>query len=225
MSAGELSPGLRQIRECAQEAISACGFDSTGDLARSLVSEYSEEYGVDFALVLFDFIAFHYAGRVHPQVAVEESGRFLFTLGDLIELYAIELQCDVNDVLIPLLCGDLLESEGVEADLVEQIRRTVRAAQTTLAAHFWVRRGNAPLGVQQHLNLEDLCAVARGLSVLGAMLVQVVEGIGLPAPVIAGSLLPHVRAILERLASDRDESLETVISGYWMALSGPFLEG
>jgi hypothetical protein len=221
MAAG-LTPKERSMRECAQEIIAAHVVSVGTGTRDKLIAEYVQASGPDLALMIYDFVTFQYVDGMGPDEAVLGSGRFLFTLGALIEDVANVAGCDSNEVLYPLINSDLKPSESMPPDEQEMqgyLSTAMRAAQTTLAAHFLVRRGHPPIGIQAHANLDDLCVVTRGLAALGALLIACAEEWGLTAEDMIRILLKPVGQILDEIAEQQGRPVHLVLNDYWMRLS------
>lgn len=93
----------------------------------------------------------------------------------------------------------------------------MRAAQTCLVAHFRVRRGLKPWGIQQNLDLGDMVAV---VWMLGVILQDMVTLFPDEAHEdLVKVLLEDVETILRAMARAMDVPVSEVVSEYFLQLA------
>lgn len=225
MTAGDsrLPRRIREVRDCAQEIISARILSIDDATCEALIDEYANEYGIELAMVIYGFVRWHYVEGLTGEAVVSGSWPFLWALGELIEGVADRSGCAVEEVLHPILAGELQALPEATADELEmhaQVRMAIRAAQATLAAHFLVRRGHPPIGIQRQIEVDSLHLVSRTLGLLGEVVVLGAVDHGVSCPDLVEVLLVPVGRILRELAAANQLSVEAVLSGYWTELAG-----
>lgn len=212
---------LRDTRDCAQEVIAAhvLGFDvETRD---ALIVEYTLQCQLDLALSIYGFIRLHYVEAIPGIAPSTGAWPFLWTLGHIVEGVAALSGASVEEVLYPILTGEMELESDLAPDELQQftaIQTAVRGAQATLAAHFLVRRGRRPIGIQENLKLDDLHVVTRTLAILGEALLYAATERGVGTEDLVRVLLDPVAQILHELATELDRPLEAVVAEYWMQL-------
>lgn len=209
------------VRQAAQQVISAYVLNVEPRDRLLVIGECAREHGTEVAVALYEFIVLHYLDALEQHDPVTELGRFLYTLGDLVERVAAEGDQPATDVVLPLILSDLVGD--AEEDLGERgdaVRRAVRAAQAALAAHWLVRGGIEPLGLLQALDLEDMRVVTRVVATLGEVLLDAADVVwGLSCEQIISVLMPTVDQVLEQVAAEQEVPVAEVVVTYWHQLA------
>ncbi|NDL61145.1 hypothetical protein [Phytoactinopolyspora mesophila] len=208
---------LQCVRQCAQEIISAHVIEQDTSLRDRLITEYASAHE-RLLDVIYAFVQSHVVETVVPQAEIAED-RFAYMLdasATLLQLMGESIGVSPS-ALAPVFLEAHLESVR---DLTGQGARAVTlAAQTCLAVHISVRRGQEPLGIQRHLDLDDMCAVVQELDQMVQLLLRVVVARVGQLAVIEHLLDHHIERILQVQAVASGVSVSAHVRRYWEALA------
>ena len=204
---------VSNVRGCAQEVISAHLLHKDDGVRDALIDEYVEEFGIELLHCLFDFIYMHVVEDLDERVAVVKFNFMLNSLGGLVGAVARENNDTPFDLTMLLAASTYAGAEVSEGRVF-----ALKAAQTCLVVHMLVRQGEEPWGVQQNLDLADMCAVTQ---VLGDMISTLMRGVQevVSDAFLIKELLPRVEDILRRSAAAQGKTVEAVLAEYWAELA------
>ncbi|MBM0127577.1 hypothetical protein [Pimelobacter simplex] len=158
-------------RLALQEIITCQVVMKDGATRDRLIGEGVEHHGVHLVRSAVGFINANAALEVEREFAENRFYYMLTRVGDLCELLAHVDDSPVVDVILALAGADY-EVTDEDEETGQKLTTAIRAAQTCLLAHHFVRRGSAPWGIQQSLDLDDMIPVVQ---MLGHLLLEVAD--------------------------------------------------
>jgi len=202
------------VRQCAQEVISAHVLAKDYRMRDALIEEYVEAHGPELLACIYEFVYTHAVASVEEAAAQNHFYFMLDGLGSLIESIAGEQDEDGYELAVSLCTMCFEDEDEVAPERVE----AMKAAQTCLVVHMLVRQGGEPWGVQQHLDLADMCVVVH---MFGDIMWTLVKWVREPLgdPFVIKELLAGVGSILRALARSQNVTLSMLISDYWGKLA------
>lgn len=186
-----------------------------------LIVEHVEALGPNIVRSVVGFIYSHAADEVAAEVVTDRFYFLLSRIGRLTGLLADVSGVDEFEVVHTLASIDYKYSEDPEEEclpeVAEQFERAMRAAQTCLVAHYFVRRGSVPWGIQDSLDLEDMCAV---VEMLGTVLLDLVMAFDDEHhQLVVKLLLDDVETILRSMARSERIPVSELVSRYFVRLA------
>lgn len=229
MTADQSDPdleGMRAVRRVVQEIITTQVVLKDRDARDRLIDEAIEEFGEEVVQCTTAFVYAHAADDVDQEVANDRFYFLLSRLGAITEVLAEVRGIEVADAVMALASiqyeWDEDDPEGEESEEAAKAVVAARAAQTCLIANHFIRRGAPPWGIQDRLDLGDMCAV---VDFFGFMLFDVIDHFEKTDHArLVRLLLEDVETILRAMARAKGSRVSELVSTYFTALAQRDLE-
>lgn len=206
-----------EVRQHVQQIITSSVVHKDSGQTQLLIQEGLDAYGYELAHCVASFISHFVAESVVKAVATDRFNYLLTRCGDVLELLAAVLGLPEREVFEDFAGRDYVFGTTDDEDPREIIETAMRGTQTCLIAHYFVRRGAPPWGIQSALRLEDMCHV---VIMLGFLLHEAVDTFPRTAlPAVIDALLTDVLRIISVQAHARDIPVSRYVAEYFTDLA------